>query len=220
MKIYGIIGAGGFARHIMPLVQINLKNSDFEYKCFFVVEEGFDTKEQVLNGVQVISMSEFLKYECKERYFNIAISNSLVRERIEKSICRKIAQPFSVHSKEFIALTHNEIDEGSVFCTYSQVTVNAKIGKFFHCNMYSYVTHDCVIGDYVTFGPGVKCNGYVVIEDHAYIGAGAIIKDGTKKPIRIGKGAIVGMGAVVTKSVPDGVTVVGNPARPIIKSNF
>ncbi|MCU0189324.1 hypothetical protein N8H42_29090, partial [Citrobacter freundii] len=43
---------------------------------------------------------------------------------------------------------------------------------------------------------------------------GAIIKQGTPdKPLVIGKGAIVGMGAVVTKSVPAGVTVVGNPAR-------
>jgi acetyltransferase-like isoleucine patch superfamily enzyme len=38
------------------------------------------------------------------------------------------------------------------------------------------------------------------IEDHAYIGTGAIIKQGTPdKPLVIGKGAVIGMGAVVTK---------------------
>lgn len=70
----------------------------------------------------------------------------------------------------------------------------------------------------MTFAPGVKCNGNVVIEDHAYIGAGAVIKQGKPgEPLVIGRGAVVGMGAVVTKSVPPGVTVVGNPARPLVK---
>jgi acetyltransferase-like isoleucine patch superfamily enzyme len=86
-------------------------------------------------------------------------------------------------------------------------------------NLYSYVEHDCVIGDFVTFAPGVKCNGNIMIEDHAYIGTGAIIKQGKLgEPLVIGRGATVGMGAVVTKSVPPGVTVVGNPARPLVKA--
>ena len=75
-----------------------------------------------------------------------------------------------------------------------------------------------MIGDFVTFAPGVKCNGNVVIEDHAYIGAGAVIKQGQPgAPLGIGHGAVVGMGAVVTKSVPAGATVVGNPARVMNK---
>ena len=81
--------------------------------------------------------------------------------------------------------------------------------------MYSYVAHDCVIGDFVTFAPNVNCNGNVHIGNHAFIGSGAIIKQGSlAKPRIIGEGAIVGMGAVVTKDVPPFATVVGNPAKP------
>ena len=99
---------------------------------------------------------------------------------------------------------------------FTIVSPNAAIGRYFHCNYHSYVAHDCVIGDFVTFAPGVKCNGTVTIEDHAYIGSGAVIKQSQPgRPLVIGRGAIVGMGAVVTKSVAPGVTVVGNPARPL-----
>jgi acetyltransferase-like isoleucine patch superfamily enzyme len=98
------------------------------------------------------------------------------------------------------------------------ITSNTQIGKFFHSNLSSYVAHDCVIGDYVTFAPNVQCNGNVQVEDGAYVGAGAIIKQGTiNNPIVIGKGAIVGMGAVVTKNVEPFTTVVGNPAKPYKK---
>ena len=50
----------------------------------------------------------------------------------------------------------------------------------------------------------------LVIEDDAWIGANVIV---LPKVGRIGRGAIVGAGTVVTRSVPDGAVVVGNPAR-------
>ena len=118
-----------------------------------------------------------------------------------------------------VQLDEVQMSEGAILCPFVTLTSNIRIGKHFHANHYSYVEHDCVIGDYVTFAPGVKCNGNVVVEDHAYIGAGAVIKQGQPgQPLVIGRGAMVGMGAVVTKNVPPGATVVGNPARPLIKN--
>lgn len=112
-----------------------------------------------------------------------------------------------------------EIGEGAVFCDHSLVSTSARIGRHFQCNYYAYVAHDCVVGDFVTFAPGVHCMGNVHIGDDAYVGAGALLKNGcADKPLRIGAGAVVGCGAVVTKDVLPGVTVVGNPAKPIVRA--
>ncbi len=51
----------------------------------------------------------------------------------------------------------------------------------------------------------------IIIEDYVWIGTGAMILPG----VTIGRGAVVGARAVVSKSVEEGVIVVGNPAKPI-----
>jgi acetyltransferase-like isoleucine patch superfamily enzyme len=113
-------------------------------------------------------------------------------------------------------LDGSSIGEGSILCGFSHVTSNATIGRHFQANIYSYVAHDCVVGDFVTLAPSAKINGAVVLEDHVYVGTGAVIKQGSQdRPIVIGRGAVIGMGAVVTRSVDPGVTVVGNPARQL-----
>jgi sugar O-acyltransferase (sialic acid O-acetyltransferase NeuD family) len=219
MKLYGIVGSGGFGREVMPLARHLMglwHGAENNSELVFVVENNYPIEQKIVNGHRVLSMNEFLAAPASERHFNIAIGNSKVRERIANSIPSELAKPFTITAPSYISLDENVVGDGAIFCSFTHVTSNAKIGRFFHCNIYSYVAHDCVIGDFVTFAPGVKCNGHVVVEDHAYIGTGVVIKDGTDEPIVIGKGAVVGMGAVVTNSVPPGVTVVGNPARILV----
>jgi acetyltransferase-like isoleucine patch superfamily enzyme len=105
---------------------------------------------------------------------------------------------------------------GAAISPFVTLASNIRIGRHFHANLYSYVEHDCVIGDFVTFAPGAKCNGNVVVEDYAYLGSGAMIRQGSPgAPVVIGTGAIIGMGAVVLDSVAPGSVMAGNPARRI-----
>jgi len=108
-----------------------------------------------------------------------------------------------------------QIGDGAQICDFSYIGSNVRIGRQLQCNVRSHVHHDSVIADYVTFSPGTLCLGTVHIGDDVFIGAGAVLRNGSPdRPIVIGEGATIGMGAVVTKSVPAGVTVIGNPARP------
>ncbi len=218
--IIGLYGTGGFAREVMPFLQeyILLQGrSEFEGEVEIVLIETEPAKDEV-NGYRVVSDAEFFDIPCSRRLFNIAIGDSKVRERIASSCIQRGAKPLTVRSVNAIVYDRNTIGDGAILCANTMITSNAKIGKFFHSNIYSYVAHDCVIGDFVTFAPNVQCNGNVHIGDHAYIGTGAVIKQGTNaKPLMIGEGAVVGMGAVVTKDVPPFTTVVGNPAKPLAK---
>jgi sugar O-acyltransferase (sialic acid O-acetyltransferase NeuD family) len=214
MQLYGIVGVGGFGREVMPvaLEMLSMDHQAPDFEIVFVVEHG-DTNP--VNGHRVVLADEFLASKQK-KHFNIAIADHRARERIAKEFADAGASPFSIRALNHVCMSGNEIGDGAILCPFTTITSNARIGKFFHANIYSYVGHDCQIGDFVTFAPNVHCNGKVIVEDYAYVGTGAIIKQGSdEKPIIIGRGAIVGMGAVVTKSVAPFVTVIGNPAAPL-----
>lgn len=213
-KLIGVYGASGFGKEVMPLVRAQF--TELNKENFVFIDDGQANTD--LNGYQVLSYTDFINNSKTDKRVTIAIANSQVREKLVARLDQDGVQHLEIQAANTVILDEVEIGEGSLLCPFTCLTSNIKIGKFFHANIYSYVAHDCVIGDYVTFAPGVKCNGNIHIEDHAYIGTGAVIKQGTPdKPLVIGKGAIVGMGAVVTKSVPEGVTVIGNPARILEK---
>jgi len=214
--LYGVYGASGCGRGIMPLARALISATGTSLDRLVFIDDK--PSPEPLNGHPVYSYAEFLAVPACERHVVIAIANSVVRELIAERLEQDGVSPWTVAATDVVVMDDVLIGEGAVLSPFVTLTSNIRIGRHFHANLYSYVEHDCFIGDFVTFAPGVKCNGNVVIEDHAYIGAGAVIRQGRPgAPLVIGRGAVVGMGAVVTKSVLPNVTVVGNPARVLVK---
>lgn len=75
------------------------------------------------------------------------------------------------------------------------------------------VCHNTTIKEDVFVGPKALVGAYITIEKLAYIGQGSILISG--KAEHIGGNTLVGAGAMVTKSLPENVVVVGSPARII-----
>ena len=215
-EVYAIYGASGCGRSLMPVARQQLQRQNIDATIYFIDDSL--AEEIQINGHTALSYTAFKGLKAEKKSVLIAIANSQVREKLANKLQQDHMTLWSVQADNVVLMDEIEIASGAALSPFVTITSNIKVGKCFHANLYSYVEHDCVIGDYVTFAPGVKCNGNIHIEDHAYIGTGAVIKQGTPdKPLVIGKGAIVGMGAVVTKSVPPGVTVIGNPARILEK---
>ncbi len=214
MKLYGIIGAGGFGREVLPVAKAQLEKSSADFDIVFVDDNKSLPRE--INGYRVLSTEEFIDQGYESVKFNISIADYSTRKTISERMEAAGIEPFSITAPNSIQFDNNVIGAGAILCPFTTITSNIRVGKYFHASYYSYVGHDCVIGDYVTFAPRVNCNGSVTIEDDAYIGTAAIIKQGTPdRPINIGRGAVVGMGAVVNKSVPEYTVVAGNPAKRI-----
>jgi sugar O-acyltransferase (sialic acid O-acetyltransferase NeuD family) len=73
------------------------------------------------------------------------------------------------------------------------------------------VGHESSIGDYSILAPGAVISGLVEVEPICYVGAKAAVR----QRLKIGRGSLIGLGAVVVRSLPPASCAVGNPAKPL-----
>ena len=107
------------------------------------------------------------------------------------------------------------LDAGCYLAEYATIRSNSSVGAGTILNSGSVVSHDCQIGSFVTFGPNAATASHVSVGARTMLGVGACVRSHAK----IGSDCEVGAGGAVVDNIPDGCTVAGVPAKPIVKSS-
>ncbi len=212
--LVAVYGAGGFGREVAWLVEsCDMPEHRYTVACF--IEDNPALQGQVVNDIPVLSLAG-----ARAAFPDARVAGGIGSPQVRQQVVERCAAA----GFEFATLIHPrversrwiEIGEGAVICAGNILTVNITLGRHVQLNLDCTVGHDVVMGDYVTLAPGAHISGWVHFGRRVYVGTGAVIINGTADaPLLIGDDAVIGAGAVVTKSVPAGITVVGVPARPL-----
>lgn len=129
-------------------------------------------------------------------------------------------QPLLERGARFISLVHPSVTigervnlgQGIILCPGVRLTCDCTIGDFTSINLNATVGHDACIGAWCQISSHCDIMGYASVGDATFLGSSALILP----KVQVGRSATVGAGSVVIKSVGDGQTVFGNPARSLL----
>jgi len=167
---------------------------------------------------------------------NVVIGdNTIIHHRVVIRNKTNIGKNCKIHSGVVIGeygfgYTRNEKNEKTMLKHYGGVTIeddvhigdnsviirgaidDTVIKKGVKINTLVHIAHNDVIGENTLITSPIHVCGSVTVGKNCHI-AGATIRN----QCSVGDGAVIGLGAVVVKDVPERTTVVGNPAKPMNK---
>ena len=202
-----VYGAGGLGREVMQMARAALDPG--EYHALGYVDDGISAGT-VLNGYPVLGGGEYLENSNE----NIALVLGIADPEIKAGIFRRfkdknnITFPNVIHPSALVS-EYAALGRGVVAAQGSMISVDAVIGDCVFINNYALIGHDSQIGNFSSLMPFAAVSGCVKIGERCLVGVQSAIRQG----ISVGSAATVGMGSTVLHNVPDGVTVLGNPAR-------
>jgi sugar O-acyltransferase (sialic acid O-acetyltransferase NeuD family) len=209
MKKLVIVGAGGFAREVLWLVQEMNKASENPVQLMGFIGES---EGDHLGGIPVLGNDNWAFQQLdRDVRFVVAIGSGEIRR---KTAIRYLEQGFRafhlVHPGVYMG-DDVTLGQGSIICAGAVLTTNVQIGDFTIVNINATVGHDAVLGHFVTVHPGANISGGVRLADNVELGSGSVLLP----EVVAGEGAVLGAGGVALGPLEAGKHYAGVPAREI-----
>lgn len=208
-----IVGGGGVGRETLEIVRAINEDSPGSYRLHGVVDDSLsmenrerleDADVRYLGGV-----SDLPDAHAEPCLFVIGIANPAVRRRIDVEMRAKghVAATL-VHPSATLG-SNVRLGIGSIICPGARLTANIVVGRHVQVHVNATVGHDSQLADFVSLYPLAGVGGNCDLDEGATVGSSATVLQG----LRLGVESFVGAGSVVVRSVSDGSTVKGVPAR-------
>jgi sugar O-acyltransferase (sialic acid O-acetyltransferase NeuD family) len=214
MKPIVIVGAGGFGKIVLDILKDQNKIAA-TWDVLGFLDENRELEGKAINSYMVLGGLDWLeKNQNRNPNCVCAIGSPQTRKEVVQRL-EKIGVNFVnvVHPITYIS-DSVILGRGVVVCAGTHLTPNTVIGDFVHVNVGCAIGHDVFVGPYCTISALVNINGYDRLDEGVFVGGGAVFIP----KVSVGKWSTIGAGAVVIDDIPEGVTAVGVPARPIKKS--
>lgn len=208
-----IVGAGGFGRKTVDV--ISRINSATDAPCWDLLGFVDDTpspenlERARRQGTPYLgSIAEILGHPARPRYV-VGIGSPAVRQKIANIMDVAGFTAATLIDPSALIGSDVTIGAGSIVCYGAAVDTNVSLGRHVHVGFNLIIGHDATIGNFVSLSPLSAVSGDCVIEDGVLIGVAGVVM----LQRRVGKSAVVGTSACVSKNVPAGAIVKGVPAR-------
>jgi sugar O-acyltransferase (sialic acid O-acetyltransferase NeuD family) len=206
-----LYGAAGYAVSVREMMVQGLGDNLFAVAAY--IDDFRGDVGEMIGDVPVISFAawqaDYIALPCVP-----AVGEAAARRKLAARVAAAGGSSCAIYRVQGAISPRIIVGTGSFIGYPAYIGAYVEIGQYVNIMPMAIVGHDVSIGDYVTICAGANIAGHVVIEDDVFVGAGAVIVNGSaERKLRVGAGAKIAAGAVVTKSVPPGAVLAGNPAR-------
>lgn len=206
MKHLALFGASGHGKVVAEIAEL----TGWQVSFF---DDAYPNIKQVEHWSVLGSSIDF---EMRQEEFDgafVAIGNNKVRlAKLNWLANMGIKLPTLIHPTASVS-RYAQIAQSSVVMAMAVINPFAKIGRGGIINTAATIDHDCVLGDCVHISPGAQLAGAVSVGNCSWIGIGASVR----QCVTIGSQVMVGAGAAVVSDIGDNLTVVGVPARVLLR---